>query len=215
MSRPASLLLRFGVIVAVGVVSIAAVTSLLVPAVAELPEAASFESSSNIALPDLIEGSTILDMNGEPMGELVGTENRRVVPLSSISQELQATVLAVEDADFYDHDGVSARSILRALQANSEAGGVSQGGSTITQQLVKLSLVGDEQTITRKVKEASLAIQLEQQFCERTSKEECKDRILEQYLNLVYLGRGAYGVEAAAQVYFGKSAAELGGQSPR
>ena len=79
-------------------------------------------------------------------------------------------MLAVEDADFYDHDGVSARSVLRALQANSEAGGVSQGGSTITQQLVKLSLVGDEQTITRKVKEASLAIQLEQQFCERTTK---------------------------------------------
>lgn len=210
MSRPVSLLLRFALTVVVGVASIAVVTTLLVPAVTELPEAASFQSSSNIALPDLIEGSTILDMNGEPMGELVGTENRKVVPLDDISEELQRTVLAVEDADFYDHDGVSARSILRALQANSEAGGVSQGGSTITQQLVKLSLVGDERTITRKVKEASLAIQLEQQFCERTTKQECKDRILEQYLNLVYLGRGAYGVEAAAQVYFGKPASELG-----
>lgn len=210
MPRPVSLLLRFGLIAVTGVVSIAVVTALLVPAVAELPDGASFESSSNIALPDLIEGSTILDMNGDPMGELVGTENRRVVPLDAISDELQQTVLAVEDADFYQHDGVSARSVLRALQANSEAGGVSQGGSTITQQLVKLSLVGDERTITRKVKEASLAIQLEQQFCERTTKKECKDRILEQYLNLVYLGRGAYGVEAAAQVYFGKPASELG-----
>jgi penicillin-binding protein 1A len=210
MTRPLQLLLRFSLIVVAGVASIAVVTALLVPAVTELPEAASFEPSRNIALPDLIEGSTILDMNGEPMGQLVGTENRTVVPLDDISDELQQTVLAVEDADFYSHDGVSARSILRALQANSAAGGVSQGGSTITQQLVKLSLVGDERTITRKVKEASLAIQLEQQFCERTSKAECKDRILEQYLNLVYLGRGAYGVEAAAQVYFGTSASELG-----
>lgn len=210
MPRPLSLLLRFALVVVVGVLSIGLVTSLLVPAVAELPEAASFESSSNIALPDLVEGSTILDMHGEPMGQLVGTENRTVVPLEQISDELRATVLAVEDADFYSHDGVSARSILRALQANSEAGAVAQGGSTITQQLVKLSLVGDERTITRKVKEASLALQLENQFCERTTKTECKDRILEQYLNLVYLGRGAYGVEAASQLYFGRPAAELG-----
>lgn len=209
MPRPFSLLLRFCAITVVGVVSIGLVTSLLVPAVAELPEAASFESSSNIVLPDLIEGSAVLDMNGDPMGELVGTENRTVVSLADVSDELRATVLAVEDADFYSHDGVSARSVLRALRANSEAGGVSQGGSTITQQLVKLSLVGNERSITRKVKEASLAIQLEQQFCERTPKKECKDRIFEQYLNLVYLGRGAYGVEAAAQVYFGTSAAEL------
>ena len=82
---------------------------------------------------------------------------------------MRATVLAVEDADFYHHNGVSAKSVLRALRANSEAGAVSQGGSTITQQLVKLSLVGDERTITRKVKEASLAVQLENQFCENTT----------------------------------------------
>ena len=143
MPRPFSLLLRFCAITVVGVVSIGLVTSLLVPAVAELPEAASFESSSNIVLPELIEGSVVLDMNGDPMGELVGTENRTVVSLDDVSEELRATVLAVEDADFYSHDGVSARSVLRALRANSEAGGVSQGGSTITQQLVKLSLVGE------------------------------------------------------------------------
>lgn len=210
MSRPLSLLLRFGLVVVLGVASIAIITSLVVPRIGQLPEAASFEPSSNIVLPELLEGSRILDMNGDPMGELVGAENRQVVPLTAISDELRQTVLAVEDADFYRHNGVSARSVLRALRANSEAGGVSQGGSTITQQLVKLSLVGDETTISRKVKEASLAIQLEEQFCEGTPKEECKDRILEQYLNLVYLGRGAYGVEAASQVYFGRPAAELG-----
>lgn len=210
MSRPLSLLLRFSLIVVLGVVSTALVTSLVLPRVAGMAEAASFEQSSNIALPDLLEGSTILDMNGQPMGELVGAENRQVVDLDAISEPLQQTVLAVEDTDFYRHDGVSARSVLRALRANSDAGGVSQGGSTITQQLVKLSLVGDERSITRKVKEASLALQLEDQFCKDTTKRECKDQILEQYLNLVYLGRGAYGVEAASQLYFGRSASELG-----
>jgi penicillin-binding protein 1A len=210
MPRPFSLLLRFSLIVVLGVVSIALVTTLVVPQMAEMSEAASFEQSRNIALPELLEGSTILDMNGERMGELVGAENRQVVDLEDISEPLQQTVLAVEDTDFYRHDGVSARSVLRALRANSDAGGVSQGGSTITQQLVKLSLVGDERSITRKVKEASLALQLEDQFCKDTTKRECKDKILEQYLNLVYLGRGAYGVEAASQLYFGRSASELG-----
>ncbi|MEI2699368.1 MAG: transglycosylase domain-containing protein [Microthrixaceae bacterium] len=210
MPRPVKLLMRFGLIVVVGVASIAMLTSLLVPAVAELPSAASFSTSSKIALPALVEGSTVLDMHGDPIGELIGAENRQIVSLDDISEELRSTVLAVEDADFYEHDGVSARSIMRAFRANSDAGGVSQGGSTITQQLVKLSLVGDERSFTRKLKEASLALQLEQQYCETTSKQECKDRILEQYLNQVYLGRGAYGVEAAAQTYFGRSASEVG-----
>ena len=210
MPRPVKLLLRFGLIVAFGVASIAMLASLLVPAVSELPSAASFNTSSKLALPALVEGSTVLDMNGDPIGELVGAENRQIVSLDQVSEELRSTVLAVEDADFYEHNGVSARSIMRAFRANSDAGGVSQGGSTITQQLVKLSLVGDERSFTRKLKEASLALQLEQQYCETTSKLECKDRIFEQYLNQVYLGRGAYGVEAAAQTYFGKSASEVG-----
>ncbi len=210
MPRPVKLLLRFGLIVVFGVASMAMLASLLVPAVAELPSAASFNTSSKVALPALVEGSTVLDMNGDPIGELVGAENRQIVSLDDVSDELRSTVLAVEDADFYEHNGVSARSIMRAFRANSDAGGVSQGGSTITQQLVKLSLVGDERSFTRKLKEASLALQLEQQYCETTSKKECKDRIFEQYLNQVYLGRGAYGVEAAAQTYFGKSATEVG-----
>lgn len=209
MPRPLKLLLRFALIVMVGVTSIAVLTSLIVPAVADFPAAASFNSSSKVALPELVEGSTVLDMNGTPIGELVGAENRQIVSLEDISEQLRSTVLAVEDADFYEHDGVSARSIMRALRANSDAGGISQGGSTITQQLVKLSLVGDEQSFTRKLKEASLALQLEQQYCEETTKLDCKNRILEQYLNQVYLGRGAYGVEAAAHTYFGKPAAEV------
>lgn len=209
MSRPTRLLLRFTAIVALGVAALVLIGSALVPEIGRLPEAASFNSVTKLALPSLPEASKIVTETGEPYGALAGSENRDVVSLDQVSPELQKTVLAVEDADFYEHDGVSAKSILRAFRANSDAGAISQGGSTITQQLVKLSLVGDERNITRKMKEASLALQLEQQLCEGVPKKTCKDQILEQYLNTVYMGRGAYGMQAAAQTYFNKPASEI------
>ncbi|MCB1257394.1 MAG: penicillin-binding protein [Microthrixaceae bacterium] len=201
--------IRFLAILAVGSVSLGLLGAQLVPAVGSLGGSMSYEQTQKVALPALVEGSKILDMNGEPMGKLVGAENRVIVPLDSISLEMRKTLLAVEDADFYRHNGVSARSIARALRANSDAGSVSQGGSTITQQLVKLTLVGNEQSMARKVREASLALQLESQVCENRKKVDCKNTILSQYLNTVYLGRGTYGVEAAARLYFNKSASEL------
>jgi penicillin-binding protein 1A len=209
MRRPIQLLLRFLAVTAFGVLSIALIGSQLVPQVAKLPEAVSFTPPTKLRLPTLPEGSTLVDVIGQPVGKLQGTEYRIVVPLDQMSEELKATVLAVEDADFYEHEGVSAKSVLRALRANSESGEVSQGGSTITQQLVKLSLVGNERTIERKVKEASLAIQLEDQLCANVAKRECKDRILQQYLNTIYFGQGAYGVEAASLTYFNKHASEV------
>lgn len=209
MSRTARLLLRFAAIVVLGVVVVIAVVGALLPEVGELRHAASFEPLSKLALPSLPESSKIVTADGQPLGELQGPENREIVRLSEISPEMRKTVLAVEDASFYDHDGVSARSVLRALRANSDAGEIEQGGSTITQQLVKLSLVGTEQSVSRKLREASLALQLEDQLCEGVTKRHCKDRIFEQYLNAVYLGRGVYGVQAAAQLYFGKDASEL------
>jgi len=209
MTRPSSLLLRFTVITLAGATVFASIASLLSLEASNISGAASYNKGTEIALPDLLQGSIITDMHGEPAGNLVGSENRVIVPLSQVSKEMQQAVLAVEDSDFYLHRGVSAKSVLRAMRANSDAGGVSQGGSTITQQLVKLSLVGNEQSIKRKVNEASLALQLEQQFCKDRPRRDCKDEILERYLNTVYLGRGAYGVEAAAHMYFGKSAAEL------
>lgn len=210
MRRPVQLLLRFLAIVALGVITLGLLASQLFPQIAKVPEAISFTPRTQMKLPTLPEGSTVLDGVGQPIGTLRGTENRIVVPLSQMSEELKATVLAVEDADFYEHEGVSAKSVLRAIRANSEAGTVSQGGSTITQQLVKLNLVGNEQTIERKIKEASLAIQLEDQLCgDAATKKQCKDIILQQYLNQVYLGQGAYGVEAAARTYFDKPASEV------
>jgi penicillin-binding protein 1A len=210
MPRTARLLLRFTSIVLGGAVVVAVVVALLLPQFGRLPEAASFEPLSKLVLPELPEPSILYDTAGDPFGQLQGSENRQIVGLEAVSEEMRATVLAVEDANFYEHDGVSARSVLRALRANSDAGEVEQGGSTITQQLVKILLVGNEQSIARKAREASLALQLENQFCDGIPKRDCKDAIFEQYLNAIYLGRGAYGVEAGAQVYFGKSAAELG-----
>ncbi len=210
MSRRSSLLLRFCSIVALGAVTFAVIGSQLLPGLVNLRHSASFEPAPQIALPDMLEGSRILDRHGNPLGDLVGAEYRDVVALSEVSDEMIATVLAVEDEHFYEHNGVNARSVLRALRANSAAGEIAQGGSTITQQLVKLSLVGDDRTIGRKLKEASLAIQFENQLCDDGDRRECKDRILEQYLNRVYLGRGTYGVQAAAQTYFGIDASDIG-----
>ena len=117
------------------------------------------------------------------------------MPLSEIPQHTIDAVLAVEDADFYAHDGVNLRATVRALVRNVDEGETVQGGSTITQQVVKEELVGNEQTVDRKAREAVLARRLEELMT--------KDEILERYLNTVYLGNGAYGVQAGAETYFG------------
>ena len=122
------------------------------------------------------------------------------MPLSEIPQHTIDAVLAVEDADFYSHDGFNARATVRALVRNVDEGEVVQGGSTITQQVVKEEF-GDQQTVGRKAREAVLARRLEELMT--------KDEILERYLNIVYLGNGAYGVQAGAETYFGVGVAEL------
>src|SRR5690606_21416464 len=110
-------------------------------------------------------------------------------------------VLAAEDSAFFSHGGVNVRSIGRALTANIESGGVAQGGSTITQQVVKNAITGGKQDFARKVEEAVLAVELEDRYT--------KDEILERYLNTIYLGSGAYGVQAASEVYFAKDVSQL------
>lgn len=208
--RLSRLFLRLALILGAGSAGFAVLAMQVLPVLGRVPAAVSYEQGSAVALAELAEGSTVLDMNGSPIGELVGAENRVVIPLDAVSPQMRKTVIAVEDADFYDHHGVSFRSVLRAFQANSDSGSISQGGSTITQQLIKLSIVGSEQTMSRKLREASLALQFEDQICRDVERVECKDRILGQYLNTVYLGRGAYGVEAGARLYFDKPASALG-----
>ncbi len=128
-------------------------------------------------------------------------ERRFVVPLERIPKVVQEAFLAVEDAAFYQHRGINPKAIVRAALANFRSGETSQGGSTITQQVVKTFLLSSERTYTRKFKEMILALRLERNFS--------KEYILYLYLNQIYLGRGAYGVEAAARTYYAKSVSDL------
>ncbi|HEX8692310.1 MAG TPA: PBP1A family penicillin-binding protein [Longimicrobium sp.] len=150
------------------------------------------------------EGSELLDKDGEPFGTLA-TVNRRVVPLDSLPEYLPRAFLAVEDRRFFDHGGVDWKRFFGALFRNVRAGGVEQGASTITMQLARNlfpeRLDYRSRSLRRKVMEVRIARQIERKFDKR--------KILELYLNHIYLGEGAYGVEAAAQTYFGKSAADL------
>lgn len=137
-------------------------------------------------------------------GELVGEfflEKRYLAPFDKISPVVRQAFIAAEDSSFYRHHGIDLTSILRALATNLFAGEVVQGGSTITQQVVKSLLLTPEKSYERKLKEILLSLRLERQFT--------KDEILYLYLNQIYLGSGAYGVAAAAQVYFDKAIDDL------
>ncbi len=127
--------------------------------------------------------------------------DRVLIPFAQMPLSLQQAVVAVEDADFYRHDGLDLGSVARASWANVTSGSMSQGGSTITQQYVKNVLTGPERSIARKVREAILAVKLEHTWSKR--------EILEGYLNTVYFGHGAYGVQAAARTYFDRDAKDL------
>lgn len=139
--------------------------------------------------------------DGTPIAMLSGAEDRHNIPLEEIPGEVQLAFIAAEDARFYSHFGVDVWRIGGALVSNIKSGGYGQGASTITQQLIKLTHLSSEKTVSRKAQEAFLAVQLEW----RASKEE----ILRDYLNVIYFGNGAYGIESAANKYFGISASEL------
>ncbi len=147
------------------------------------------------------ETSYFYDINGELIARLHGDINREVVPLSRISPNLKRSILAIEDAYFYSHSGINPAGIARATLVNFRSNETLEGGSTLTQQLVKNLFLSSERSFNRKVAEAVLAMRVEQVFT--------KDQILEMYLNQVYWGRNTNGAEAAAQNYFNKSAADL------
>jgi penicillin-binding protein 1A len=153
----------------------------------------------------LDSSAEVYDRSGQLIGTFSGEERRFLIDTEKLLKKrpfIGEAVIAAEDRDFYNHNGVSFRGIARAAWANVTGGEVRQGGSTITQQYIKNAVLEDfERTVTRKIKEAILAIKLERKYN--------KDQILGFYLNTIYLGRGAYGIEAAARAYFGKSAMEL------
>lgn len=149
----------------------------------------------------LAQTSSMYDMNGELMSELRGSENRIIVSLDEIPLHTRQAFIAAEDLRFYDHRGIDVYRILGALRSNLKSGSLAEGASTITQQLAKLTHLSAEKTIRRKLEEINLAFQIEKVYN--------KDEILAMYLNTVYFGRGAYGIQAAAQAYFGVNAEEL------
>lgn len=157
------------------------------------------ELSAEPPIPD--QTSRIYGADGSTIASLHAVENREVVAITEMAQAARNSVIAIEDPSFFDHDGVDYKAIGRALVRNVEAGEPTQGGSTITQQYVKNTLVGSERTYERKLREAGYAMQIERSYP--------KEKILELYMNTVYFGRGAYGIQAAASLYFNKNASEL------
>ncbi|MDQ3981711.1 MAG: transglycosylase domain-containing protein [Actinomycetota bacterium] len=189
-------LLRYGWILPIGAMVVGGSILVLTYAFASIP------------LPEDIEylnsSAEVFDRHGNPIGTFTDEERRFLVDTQELLEEkpyIGEAVIAVEDRGFYDHNGVSISAILRAAWKNLAGGQISQGGSTITQQYVKNTVLTPERTITRKMKEAVLAIKLERRYS--------KNEILGFYLNTIYLGRGAYGIEAAARAYFDKPADEL------
>ena len=156
---------------------------------------------TNLSTRRVAQSSKILDRNGELLYEF-GEQKRTVVTSEEISNYAKQATVAVEDKDFYKHHGLNFRGILRAAISNTFGlSKYTQGGSTITQQYIKLALLTTEKKLSRKIKEAILAIEIESIYD--------KDEILAGYLNEIPYGNNNFGIEAAAQAYFGKSAAEL------
>jgi penicillin-binding protein 1A len=147
-----------------------------------------------------LRASQIFSAEGEMIGEFF-VEKRVLIPVEEVPDVVKKAFVAAEDVRFYKHHGVDYQGILRAAWVNARAGQVVQGGSSITQQVAKLLLVGHERSLSRKLREALLAYRIESQLG--------KDQILGIYLNHVYLGHGAYGVVAAANAYFGKRLSDL------
>lgn len=160
----------------------------------DLPQIHSLENYRPAAV------TRIFSAEGVLLGELYA-EKRRPVAFKHLPKQLVEAVIVTEDRSFYDHAGIDIKGILRALVKNIRTGRYAQGASTLTQQLTKTLFLTPRKTILRKIREAILAVQLERRYT--------KDEILTFYLNQIYLGSGAYGVQAAAQRYFGKSVQHL------
>ncbi|HVE46534.1 MAG TPA: PBP1A family penicillin-binding protein [Acidimicrobiales bacterium] len=200
--RPLNPLARFFVTVMVAGTGLALGLVLLAPQVWGVLSAGDVGDAEELAaLGEISQNSLVYARDGHLLAVLHAEENRSPVTLEKVPDHVVNAILDVEDDRFWVHSGVNLRSALRALMTNVESGGVRQGGSTITQQLVKNALLTPEKSVDRKVKEAVLAVRLEDKLSKR--------EILERYLNIVYFGNGAYGIQAAAETYFNTDVAGL------
>ncbi|HEX9260856.1 MAG TPA: transglycosylase domain-containing protein [Acidimicrobiales bacterium] len=185
------------------VVAALGVTAIGVAITPELARIVTANEAVGAEIPDfgpLSRRSIVYDAAGNVI-DTFQVENREPFTIDKVPPAVIAAVLAVEDEAFYRHKGVNAKSLTRAMLANVAAGEVTQGGSTITQQLVKNELLTSTRDANRKLLEAAYAVQLEKKLT--------KDQILERYLNTVFFGNNAYGLQSAAETYFGKSVEQL------
>ncbi len=183
-------------ILALFIISLLSVGGLFLYVARDLP------SPTSVSTRFVAESTKIFDRTGNHvLYEIHGEEKRTIIPYTEMPEAIRAATITLEDQGFYKHYGIDPTSILRAIFKDVQFGGASQGGSTITQQFIKNSLLTNEKTMTRKVKEVILSLELEQKYS--------KDEILAMYLNEIPYGSNAYGVQAGAQTFFGKDAKDL------
>jgi membrane peptidoglycan carboxypeptidase len=157
-------------------------------------------SPSRLTNRSVDQSTKIYDRNGVLLYSVYGDQNRTLVKLNEVSPYIINATLAAEDGDFYYHEGIDPFGIMRSVYVTLSGGG-KQGGSTLTQQVAKLALLTSDRTLTRKVKDVVLALQIENSYT--------KDEIIQMYLNEIPYGGTTYGIEAAAKTYFGKSSSNL------
>src|SRR3989449_7432839 len=157
--------------------------------------ASDLPSASDLATVPIPLTTHIYDRSGEHLLYTLSDERRDLISIDAVPKRMQDATIAIEDKTFWSNPGVDVGGIVRAIQVNSSSGRITQGGSTITQQLIKTRLLGDDPTFTRKIKEAILAVEATRTFS--------KSQILEMYFNQIYYGNQAYGLKAAAATYFG------------
>jgi membrane peptidoglycan carboxypeptidase len=157
--------------------------------------AADLPAAHDLATVEIPLATHIYDRGGEHLLYTLADERRELIKLEAVPELMQSATIAIEDKTFWTNPGIDVAGIVRAMQANAQSGRITQGGSTITQQLIKTRLLGDDPTFTRKIKEAILAVEASRTFS--------KQQILEMYFNQIYYGNQAYGLKAAAATYFG------------
>src|SRR5215475_9056833 len=192
MPKPAQVLARFVAIIVVGGLALGVCLAALVPGARQIALAHSYKATVK-SLGELSQPTTVYDSTGAQIGKL-GVQDREPAELNEVPQILINAVIATEDKTFWKNPGIDIGGVSRAFVENLTSGKISQGGSTITQQLVKNRILGNKRDIQRKAKELILAYRLNDKYSKR--------EILKQYLNTVYFGQASYGVKATARRFF-------------
>jgi penicillin-binding protein 1A len=193
MRNTARLFGTFVAIVVLGGIAVGACVAALVPGTVDIVTAHRYTVKQVDELSNLAETTTVYWADGSKMGTL-GVKDRERATLDEVPERIQNAVIAIEDQSFWTNDGIDLGAVFRAFLTNVVSGEITQGGSTITQQLVKNRIVGGKRDVNRKIREIEDALRLNEKFS--------KEKILEEYLNTVYFGQGSYGIKAAARRFF-------------